>query len=134
MSWTAGSKRDVTPMMLTAEKESLLQPSMFTEEQIKAAYDIARKWGLQFSYEKVFFLLHFFILTLTLTVFVKNANTRFISIRCFEEVKAFVYALGLKVYWIYWDLGCGDMFLAMVISILTKQVVLCTEATDSIHR
>lgn len=70
---------------------------------------------------------------LTFEVFVKRANTRFISMRSYEEVKSFARSLGLRVNWRHWDLGCGDMFLAMFISILTREVVICTEATDSIH-
>jgi hypothetical protein len=55
LSWTSGTARTATPMILSSLKSELTKPSMFTEEQFKAAYNKAVNWEKQLKIHKVFF-------------------------------------------------------------------------------
>lgn len=55
--WTAGTSRTATPMVLAPNNETLLnllQPSIFSEEEFRVAYDKACKWQREFEFHKVY--------------------------------------------------------------------------------
>lgn len=54
LTWTAGSARTVTPMILYSQKEELTGESQFTEEQFRDAYNKAYQWQNKFQLHAVF--------------------------------------------------------------------------------
>ena len=110
LRWSCGSNRK-----LYVFRRTLSMAPRFSEVEVREAFDKANDVIAHCDFKNV-------------------GHTGFISISKFDEVFAIVTALGLKPGYRHLEIGCGNAFLAIIISILTEQPCIATEHTEFIHK